>query len=98
MTQAAPVRRETETSLNTEQAGRLDDGDEFKFQPGGFNTSWQVFTFRGVVYSPSGIPSVSCYGGDPNPKGDRAWRAFQVERIVSEAQPPGAMARKKERV
>lgn len=85
-------RRQTEAELLTEQAGLLNIGDQFKFQPGGFGTAWQVFTFRGVVYSPGGNPSVSCYGGDPNPKGDRAWRAFAVDRVVSEAQPAGHLA------
>lgn len=84
----------THKLLETEQAGALSVGDQFKFQPGGFGTTWMVFTFRGHIEHQSGNEWVSCYGGDPDPKGDRAWRSFDVERIRKEAEPAGSLARK----
>lgn len=80
--------------LETEQAGTLSKGDEFKFQPGGPGTRWDVFTFDSLVIAPKG-EWVDCYGGEPiraQNKHDRAWRSFDAERIRKEAQPPGTLA------
>ena len=66
--------------LDTER-GALNIGDVFKFQPGGPGTAWQSYAFHGHLVHPAGGEWVTCYGGDPNPKGARAWRSFDVDRI-----------------
>ena len=77
-------------TLDTVSAGTLFVGDEFEFQPGGTGTGWGVFTFRGVVYSPSGVPAVNAFGGEPvraEHKHDRAWRSFHPEQVITGARP-----------
>lgn len=81
--------------IETEQAGTLNNGDEFKFQPGGPGTTWMVFTFKEHVLTETGAEWVSCYGGEPiraKHEHDRAWRSFHVDRIRKEALPPGTLA------
>jgi hypothetical protein len=95
------VSRQTHRHLDTDQAGTLAHGDEFKFQPGGPGTTWQVFTFHAHVVTGAGGEWVTCFGGDPirpQQKHDRAWRAFAVDRIRKEAQPPGDLASGRRRV
>lgn len=87
-------RLRTEPELLTEKAGLLRDGDQFKLKLSGEDGNWSVFRFRGVVYSPAGIPSVSAWGGDANPKARRQWHAFDVARVIEQAQPAGHMASK----
>lgn len=80
--------------LDTDQAGTLAHGDEFRYQPDGFGTTWQVYTFLGHVIAPAG-EWVECFGGDPidaNNKHHRAHRSFPVADVRKEARPPGAMA------
>lgn len=72
----------------TDEAGLIGFGDLFEYQPsldveeGGH---YKVFRFRGHVVAASGEEWVSCYGGDPDPKGRRAWRSFHVEDIKAGA-------------
>lgn len=80
--------------MSTDKAGLLTYGDQFKLKLTGEDGNWSVFFFRGVVYSPSGVPSVSAHGGDANPKGRRQWHAFAVDRVVSDAEKAGSMAMK----
>lgn len=84
----------TEPELLTEHAGLLKKGDQFRIKLTGEDGNWSVFFFHGVVYSPSGVPSVSAFGGDANPKGRRQWHSFRVARVVGDAQPPANMAMK----
>lgn len=82
-------------TLVTERAGTLNIGDEFKFQPGGPGTAWQVYTFKGHDIADNGSEHVHCYGGDPiktNYQHARAWRAFDVDTVRKAALPPGNLA------
>lgn len=85
--------------FQTANCGLLVLGDEFEFQPNDIEgASWKVFTFRGLMVAPGGTESISCYGGDPIKKDhehDRAWRAFEVERVRAGARPVRANWRTK---
>lgn len=86
--------RTTVLTLETEHAGTLNNGDEFKFQPKGPGTAWQVYIFRGHVTTPK-AEWINCFGGDPiraENKHDRCWRSFDVQAVREGAQPPGDMA------
>lgn len=86
-------------TFETDNCGTLTLGDEFEFQPNDIEgAGWKVFTFRGHVLTDAGFEHINCYGGDPiraNHEHDRAWRAFDVDRVRAGARPVRANWRTK---
>lgn len=78
-------------TFETEQMGTLRLRTQFKFQLAGEGGTWGVFRFHEHVTAPRG-EWVSCYGGDPDPKGRRQWHAFPADAIREGARYPGRLA------
>lgn len=90
-TYVRPIPVQTIDTIETANAGILSLGDEFEFQPNDVDgASWRVFTFYGIKTTAGGDEHVSCYGGEPvraKHEHDRAWRAFDTERVRAGARP-----------
>lgn len=80
-------------TFETEQVGTLRPRTQFRFQLAGEGGAWGVFRFHEHVLSEKGA-WVSCYGGDPDPKGRRQWHSFHADAVRSQARPPGRLAMK----
>lgn len=77
-------------TLLTERAGLLTKGDEFELKLSGEDGNWSAFVFHGVTEHPSGNSWVNAFGGDPvRPQHAhrRQWHSFDVDRVVTEANP-----------
>lgn len=83
-------------TFETERMGTLSFRSQFKFQLAGEGGTWGVFRFHEHVTAPKG-EWVSCYGGDPDPKGRRQWHSFHADAVRTEARPPGRLAMKEMR-